>query len=95
MMMSDGRSPRDGRSAEEEARRRTLRKATLYVWGLGTAAVLVGALGSAAIAWLALPELPFLTAWLLVVVLLVIGVGIVIAFRAIAEHRRGAGADEP
>lgn len=78
---------------EDEARRRILRQATLYTWGLAAAAVVVGALGSAGIAWLVLPELPFLLAWLLVFALVMAGAGILGAVRWTLA-RRQAGRSE-
>lgn len=73
---------------------RVIRKATLYARVFAAAGILIALVGSALIARFTLPQLPFLTAWLLVLGTVGTGVLVIVAVRAMLDrNRRGPDPD--
>jgi membrane protein implicated in regulation of membrane protease activity len=80
----------------DDPRQRVIRRATLYARVFAAAAIVVALAGSALIARFALPGLPFLTAWLLVLGTVGTGVLLILGARTLLERNRrdsGSGRD--
>lgn len=88
--MAEHDPKRDFLRESAEARRAILRRATLYTYGLLGAAILVGLIGSAFIAWILVAVgLPFLKTWL---VLSAVTIGVP-ALGQVAKQLRARGSD--
>lgn len=84
-------SPGDARDPEAQARRRIVMRATLYMYGFLTAAIVVALGGAALIAWFASRRgFPFLQTWLVLSMIILLPSLLMLVWRAVKE-RSGKG----
>ena len=82
-------TPADPHDPTAEARRRMLRRASVYVYGFLAAAIAVAVGGAALVAWFASRRgLPFVTTWAVLCAIIVLPSLLMLVWRAVKERER-------